>query len=107
MSNKCKTKFGQRVTPLCCVTPVITTQTASDKYSQYLNACEQIKIFHTKWNELRFPKCGECDIEKVAKYEERIKGYIQSARVAKQDAALLGRANPHIQTCIARIKQYN
>ena len=107
MSSKRKIRLGQLVTPLYSVTPVITTQTASDKFNQYVDACEQIRKFHAKWNSLRFPEYGERDAQKVANFEQRVREYVKSARIAKRDAETFSAANPRIQACIARNKQYN
>ena len=106
MSSKPKFVNGQRATPLFSITPCVLSQTATDKQEQYIDAIENIKKFHAKWNELRFPACGERDDAKVANYEERVKDYVESARTAKQDAARFASVDPRVKECLNRIRQY-
>lgn len=108
--HKLKEEMGAESVLKCysCNGIVLNTcigQTASNKLEQYADACKAIKSHHKKWNSFRFPASGERDEAKIKMYEDRIKGFIKSARTAKADAKSFSTIDPRTRECIEHMKE--
>ena len=79
-------RYGNIITPLNELKPLVLTHTQSDRITHYQEACKRVWVFHAKWLEIK--RTG--DTARAKNFEDRVRDCIESARIAKRDLILNG-----------------